>query len=334
MKRLSKASLLIPLLSTGVLAGWIQLACWAEPAGSAERHDLTQADVENWMKELSNWGRWGKEDQLGAVNLITPQKRKEAARLVVEGISVSLARDTEKEKAIDNPEPFGHKMIPEDPWSSDNYSVSYHGYAHTHIDSLCHLSHQGKLYNGFAKTEVTSQGAGKLAVTNLKNGIFTRGILMDIARLKKVPYLEPTVAIYPEDLEAWEKEAGLRVGSGDAVFIRTGRWARRAAKGPWDVGKASAGLHGTCAKWLRERDVALVGSDAASDVIPSGIEGAGQPIHLLLLNSMGVHIFDSCDLEALAEAAGKRRRWEFLLTASPLPVGGGTGSPLNPIATF
>ena len=97
---------------------------------------MTQADVKTWMKELSNWGGWGEEDQLGTINLITPQKRKKAARLVTEGVSVSLARDAEKEKAIDNPEPFGHKMIPSDPWSSDNYSVSYHGYAHTHIDSL------------------------------------------------------------------------------------------------------------------------------------------------------------------------------------------------------
>ena len=334
MKQLRGASLLVLLLSASVLAGWIHLSCRAEPSGSSAHHQMTQADVETWMTELSNWGRWGKEDQLGAVNLITPQKRMEAARLVTEGISVSLARDTEKEKAVDNPEPFGHKMILVDPWSSDNYSVSYHGFAHTHIDSLCHLSHQGKLFNGFAMTEVTSEGAGKLAITNLKNGIFTRGILMDIARSKEVAYLEPNVAIYPEDLEAWEKKAGLRVGSGDAVFIRTGRWARRAEKGPWDVGKASAGLHASCAKWLKDRDVALVGSDAASDVIPSGIEGAGQPIHLLLLNTMGVHIFDNCDLEALGKAAEKRRRWEFLLTASPIPVGGGTGSPLNPIATF
>ena len=111
---------------------------------------------------------------------------------------------------------------------------------------------------------------------------------MDIVRSKEVAYLEPTVAIYPEDLEAWEKKAGLRAESGDAVFIRTGRWARRAEKGPWDVGKASAGLHASCAKWLKERDMALVGSDAASNVIPSGIEGAGQPIQLLLLNTMGV----------------------------------------------
>ena len=334
MKQLRKADLLILLLSAGVLVGWVHLACRAEPSASSKHHRLTQSNIEVWMTELSNWGRWGKEDQLGAINLITPQKRKEAAQLVSEGVSVSLTRDPEKEKAVDNPHPFGHEMMLSGAWSSDHYSVSYHGLAHTHIDSLCHLSHQGKLFNGFASTEVTSQGAGKLAVANLKNGIFTRGILMDMARLKKVPYLEPSVAIYPEDLEAWEKRAGLRVESGDAIFVRTGRWARRQAKGPWDVGTASAGLHGSCAKWLKERDVALVGSDAASDVIPSGIEGAGQPIHQLLLVSMGVHIFDNCDLEALSEAAEQRQRWEFLLTAAPIPVAGGTGSPLNPIATF
>ena len=334
MKRLSRVSLLIVLIPAGVLAGWIHLSCRAEPSGAPKHREMTQADIENWMEDLSNWGRWGKEDQIGAINLITPQKRKEAAQLVVDGLSVSLARDVEKDEAADNPQPFRHTMIPADPWASDSFNVSYHGFAHTHIDALCHLAHNGKLYNGFAKSEVTPSGAGKLAVTGIKSGIFTRGVLMDIARLKEVPYLETDVAIYPEDLEAWEKKAGLRVGSGDAIFIRTGRWARRAAKGPWDIGKASAGLHGSCAKWLKERDVALVGSDAASDVIPSGIEGAGQPIHLLLLNAMGVHIFDNCDLEALGKAAAERRRWEFLLTASPIPVGGGTGSPLNPIATF
>ena len=157
---------------------------------------------------------------------------------------------------------------------------------------------------------------------------------MDIPRLKGVKYLEPKTPIYPEDLEAWEKQAGVKVGAGDVVFIRTGRWARRAEKGPWDIANESAGLHASCVLWLRQRDVAMVGSDAASDLMPSGIEGVQQPIHQLLLVAMGVMIFDNCDLEALSEAAASRRRWEFLLTAAPLPVTGGTGSPLNPIATF
>ena len=128
---------------------------------------------------------------------------------------------------------------------------------------------------------------------------------------------------------------GLKVASGDVIFIRTGRWMRRAEKGPWDHEKdGSAGLYATCAKWLKTRDVALLGSDAASDVLPSGVDGVTHPIHLLTLYAMGVAIFGNCDLEEVSKACAARNRWEFLLTASPLPVPGGTGSPLNPIATF
>ncbi|MEO7650374.1 MAG: cyclase family protein [Bryobacteraceae bacterium] len=297
---------------------------------------VTKATVDQWMTELSNWGRWGKQDQLGAMNLITAQKRLQAVRLVREGASISLSHDTEKETAADNPSPFGHTMNvpPGGAFVMDTYSVSYHGYAHTHMDSLCHMSYQGKMYNGFPREEVTTKGAGKLAITNLKNGILSRGILMDIPRLKGVPYLEPGLAIYPEDLEAWEKKAGVKAGSGDIVLIRTGRWARRAEKGSWAASKNSAGLHASCAKWLKSRDVAILGSDAASDVMPSGVDGVVQPIHQLVLVAMGMPIFDNCDLEAISEAAQKRKRWEFMITASPLAVPGGTGSPLNPIATF
>ena len=295
---------------------------------------LTKADIDRMMTELSNWGRWGKEDQLGAVNLITPAKRKQAAAMVKEGVSVSLAHDVEKERAADNSNPFQHTMILTGQFSLDAYSVSYHGYAHTHLDALCHVFYQGKMYNGFSQEEVTQKGAARLSIRNLKEGIFTRGILMDIARLKGVPYLEPETPIYPEDLNAWEKKAGVKVTAGDVIFIRTGRWARRAALGPWDVGRHSAGLHASCARWLKERGVAILGSDAASDVVPSRVEGVNLPIHQLVLIALGVNIFDNCDLEALAEATAKRNKWEFLLTAAPLAVPGGTGSPLNPIATF
>jgi kynurenine formamidase len=295
---------------------------------------MTKADVDRWMTELSNWGRWGKDDQIGAINLITAAKRKQAAALVKEGVSVSLAHDIEKERAADNPQPYTHTMNVVSNYALDSLSVSYHGYAHTHLDALCHVFYQGKMYNGFAQTEVTQKGCDKLSIHNLKQGLFTRGILMDIPRLKGVPFLEPGTAIYPEDLEAWEKKAGVKVSSGDVIFIRTGRWARRAAKGPWSVSTNSAGLHASCAKWLKQRDVAVIGSDVASDVIPSGVEGVTLPIHQMVLVALGVHIFDNCDLEALSEAAARRNRWEFLLTAAPLAVTGGTGSPLNPIATF
>ncbi len=306
-------------------------------AAAQTQPKLTKADIDRLLTQLSNWGRWGKDDQLGALNLITPAKRKEAAALVKEGVAVSLARDTNSAVEADNPNPFQHTMNATGAagqWSADTVSVLFHGYQHTHLDALCHIFYQGKMYNGFSQQEVTAKGAGKLAITNLKQGIFTRGVLMDMAALKGVPYLDGTVALYPADLDAWEKRAGIKVGPGDAVFINTGRWARRAAKGAWEAEKGTAGLHASCAKWLKDRDVALLGSDAASDVLPSGIEGVSHPVHLLTLNAMGVHIFDNCDLGALAAATAQRKRWTFLLTAAPLPITGGTGSPLNPIATF
>lgn len=298
---------------------------------------LTQSDILAMVEELSNWGRWGADDQLGAINLITPQKRQEAARLVRLGVSVSLARDVETEPAADNPNPFEHTMLSDGQnlhaqWCSDNYSVSYHGFAHSHIDSLCHYVHEQTLYNGISSKVVTPNGAKKLDVHNLKNGVFTRGILIDGPALKGVDFLEPGTAIYPHDLDAWEKKAGVKIASGDVVLIYTGRWARREAVGPWSG--SQAGLHATSARWLRERDIAVLGSDGGSEVSPSGIPGVNSPIHLLMLHSMGVHMLDNLDLEALSQKAKELKRWDFLLTFAPLAVDGGTGSPLNPIATF
>jgi kynurenine formamidase len=327
-----------------VLVACATVLTWMPYPGTTARaqpsHALNKADIDRWMTELSNWGRWGKADQAGTVNLITPDKRKAAAQLVREGFSVSLARNADKLKAVDNDSPWEHVMTgtgakpADEQFAGDTYSVSYHGYGHTHMDSLCHIFYKGKMYNSFSQMEVTDKGANKLAVTNFKTGIFTRGILIDIPLLKGVPYLQPDSVIYPEDLDAWERKAGIRIGSGDVIFLRTGRWARRAAKGPWDVAAHSAGFHASCARWLHYRDVAMIGSDAASDVMPSRIAGVAQPIHQLMLVALGTPIFDNCDLEALAQAAGQRHRWEFLLTAAPIPVPGGTGSPLNPIATF
>jgi kynurenine formamidase len=320
---------------TALLLSFAAFACLAADTPS---HRATKADVDRWMTEISNWNRWGKDDQMGSVNLITPAKRKQAAALVAEGVPVSLAHNTDTKKAADNGNPFHLKMLstgthPSGQFLVDDYEVTYHGLAHTHMDALCHMSWNGKLYNGVPIAAVTEEGATRLAVTAFKSGIFTRGILVDIPRLKGVPYLEPGTAIYPEDLEAWEKKAGVKIGTGDVVFIRTGRWARRAEKGAWDPASI-AGLYATCAKWLKARDVAMVGSDAATDVMPSGVEGVVQPMHQLLLVAMGTPIFDNCDLETLGDEAAKRKRWEFLLTAAPMAVTNGTGSPLNPIAVF
>lgn len=304
-----------------------------------ETGKVTKEDIARWSKELSNWGRWGKDDELGAANLITPAKRKEAAALVKEGVSVSLARDLETDKSAYNPSPFKHTVnflgSPEKAEIVlDTFELNYHGFAHTHLDALCHFFPGGKMYNGFGREQITTRGAAKDSILALKNGVFTRGILFDIPRLKELPYLEPGTPIYPKDLEQWQAKAGFRVAAGDVIFIRTGRWALHKRTGPWDVGRKAAGLYASCLPWLRQHDLAMIGSDAATDVIPSGIEGAGQPIHEVALPAFGMHIFDNCDLEALSETAAKYNRWEFLLTASPLRVVGGTGSPLNPIATY
>jgi kynurenine formamidase len=307
--------------------------------GAQAAPKVTPEMVEGWMSELSNWGRWGEQDELGTLNLITPAKRKQAAALVKSGISVSLARDVEKEKAADNDFPFEHVMDytglrPTGSFSVDTFKVRYHGYAHTHMDAICHMFHKGKMYNGYAQEEVVDEGARKLGVNTVKSGIFSRGILMGIPRLKGVPYLEAGTPIYPADLDAWEKKAGLKVTSGDVLFIRTGRWLARDEKGPWNADQEAAGIYASCARWIKDRDIAMMGSDAALDVRPSGVEGNTHPIHQLVLIAMGTPIFDNCDLEAVAEEAARQNRWEFLLTAAPLAVPGATGSPLNPIATF
>ena len=149
-----------------------------------------------------------------------------------------------------------------------------------------------------------------------------------------MPYLEPETPIYVEDIEAWEQEAGVTVSPGDVIFVRTGRWARRAELGPWQISNSSAGLHASVLPWIKDRGVAFVGSDAATDVMPSMVEGIRQPVHTMLIAGFGTNIFDNMDLEALADRAAQENRWEFMITAGPIPVEGGTGSPLNPIAIF
>jgi len=253
--------------------------------------------------------------------------------LVQRGITVSLAHNPITEAAPDNgATAFEHVMGRS--LTSDTYSFTYHGYSVTHIDALCHFAYNGKFYNDVPVSANTSEGCSKSGIENLKGGIVTRGILLDFPRLKGVPYLEPGTPIYIEDIEAWERQAGVTISAGDVIFVYTGRWARREALGPWRISGSSAGLHASVVPWIKARDVAFVGSDAATDVSPSMVEGVGLPLHTLLIAGLGSNIFDNMDLEALAETAARLNRWEFMLTAGPIPVTGGTGSPLNPIAVF
>jgi kynurenine formamidase len=297
---------------------------------------LTVEQVDKWMSELSNWGRWGKDDQRGTLNLMTPAVRKDALKLAREGVSVSLAHTIEKEQAADNPRPLGQAMTLDNAGHAmDLYTIWYHGSVITHIDSLCHYSFQGKIYNGFDRSNIKEgPGCPQNGVENQKNGIMTRGILVDMPLMRNVPFLEPGVAITAADLEAWEKFAGVKIRAGDALFLRTGRWAQRTQKGAWNVAANAAGFHASVLPWLKQRDVALLGNDAVTDVQPSGIKDSPRPIHQVAIVAMGLPLVDVMDLEAVAKEAAARKRWEFLLTAAPVPVLGGTGFPLNPIATF
>ncbi len=309
----------------------------AQPFRAAPADPVTTKDqVNEWMTELSNWGRWGKADQIGTLNLITPQKRKQALALVKDGLSVSLAHTIDKEKAADNPRPLGQEMVLDaGGHAMDLYTIWYHGSVITHIDALCHYSFEGKIFNGFERSAIApGPGCPSNGIENHKAGIMTRGIIVDLPRMKNLPYLEPGTPVYASDLEAWEKYAGITIGSGDALFLRTGRWARRSEKGPWNVAASSAGFHASVMPWLKQRDVALLGNDAVNDVQPSGVEGSPRPIHQLAIVALGLPLVDVMDLEAAAETAARLRRWEFLLTAAAVPVLGGTGFPLNPIATF
>jgi kynurenine formamidase len=201
------------------------------------------------------------------------------------------------------------------------------------MDAVCHRFRGVRMYNGFSRDEVTAEGCQTLAVTNARNGILARGVLVDLPRLRGREWLEPGTPIYAADLEDWEERAGLKVGPGDALLLRTGRWVLREKEGASSP-ETAAGLHASAVRWLRERDVALLGSELGSDVAPSGVEGETHPVHELAIVALGMPILDNLDLDALGEEAERQGRWEFLLTLAPLVVPGGTGSPVNPIATF
>lgn len=295
---------------------------------------VSATTLQEWEQELSNWGRWGPDDQAGTLNLLTPGNKIEASRLVKQGISLSLSMPMSKEAGVNNGDPLIHSLGTAGQWAGDTYTINYHGYAHSHLDALCHIAGKDKLYNGFPASGRKPEGAEKLGVEQMSSGIFGRGVLVDIPWTRGMNYLEPRTPIFISDLEAWEAKSGVKIKSGDVVLIRTGRWAREKEKGPWQISQNASGLHASTVKWFRERDIAVLGSDAAADVLPSGVEGQSHPVHLLLLYAMGTPILDNLNLEDVAKQAIELNRQTFLFVASPMRIVGGTGSPLNPIAIF
>src|SRR5262245_12869177 len=304
----------------------------------------TEADFRRAMKELSNWGRWGNDDELGAANLITPSKRKQALSLAREGLTVSMAHDVVQEKAADAPNILERVLGNVTATGSTDryqYTGTYHGVVHSHLDAVdCHVMSEGKGYNGVSMEDIKAiGGCPKGNINALKDGIVTRGILFDATRLPgkatSQGWLEPGTAIHREDLEALEKLERVKVSPGDVILLYTGRWKRRATLGPWPNTTGFAGYHADVAYFMKDRGVSFIGSDGPNDVVPSGLpQSIGIPLHKLALVAMGVSIFDNLDFERVAAEAKRLNRYEFLFVAAPLRIDKGTGSPLNPLAIF
>ena len=329
----------LPTPFTLSVAALVVLGAAAVSSQAPPAHPLvTEAEYVRWQTELTNWGRWCADDQMGALNLITAAKRREAATLVKEGMTVSLASNAATAKAPDVPCPAEWAMVTASP-SGATDRIAYpciHGAGATHIDSFAHIFFNGRMWNGYpVEGNVTREGgARRNSVLNMKNGIVTRAVLYDMPRLKGVGYLEPGTRIFPEDLEAWEKNAGVRAGAGDAVLLRWGRWARGAKLGPWNTDEGSAGLDNTVIPWLKRRDVSLIAWETPGYVPQPPGDLPRLALHNFVLSHLGIMLIDRSDLDALAEAAAARNRWEVMLSVAPLPIPNGTGSPVNPIAIF
>jgi len=221
--------------------------------------------------------------------------------------------------------------------AKEQVSFVFHGFTTTHIDAFSHFFWKGKMYNGRSSSLVTCEnGALKNSVFPFGDGsIVSRGVLLDVARLKKKKWMDPGEVISLDDLLAAESEYKVKVGTGDLLLVRTGTWARREALGPWDpetVGCAS--LHPSLLTFASEREIALLGSDTSNDLYPSCYKSFRNPLHIIALVAMGLPLLDNANLEALGEQCEYHHRWNFLLHICPLPMRGTTGSPVNPIATF
>jgi kynurenine formamidase len=338
MNRRFRLLLAIGLLFSGVLVISLRRA-HSEANGPSS---ATPADYLKWRNEMKNWGRWGADDERGASNLITPAKSLSATKLVKSGIVVSLAHAVPQEMDAEVPATaVFHRTTNAITATNttDTYSVSYHGYAVSHMDSFCHFFFEGKMFNGYAVADNISPETGckKGSVMAWRDGVVTRAVLYDIPQLQGVDSVEPGTPITRAVLEAWEKKSGVKAGPGDVILLYVGRWNRRAEKGPSPG--VVAGYHPDVVPFLKERDVAFIGHDFNIDWSPRPGWGAAEgipvnPVHQAVLNWLGVSIIENLDLEKAVETARRLKRYEFMISFAPLPVEGGTGSPINPLAIF
>jgi hypothetical protein len=346
MKPFAKVSIPAALLLVGpAFALSAQQSFSVHPATQDPAVRVTLDQLAAWEEELSNWGRWGPDDQRGTLNLITPERTVRATRLVTDGVTVSLAHFVTEEEAMDS-QTFGpteHWMTSIDPVSGlprfalDAISFSLHDGQLSHLDALCHyrteIDGEYVIFNGYPQN-LDADGCKDLAIDRMGPGYVTRGILVDMPLLRGVDWLEPSTPIFVSDLEEWEDFAAVTVGPGDVLIVRTGRWAKREQEGPWAYGQGGAGLHASVLPWLRERGVALLVGDAVNDVQPSGVQGINRPVHQLTQVNLGLPIVDNGYPEDVAREAAARERWEFMVSWQIPEIVGGTAAPFNAIVTF
>ena len=309
----------------------------ARPVSAREFADVYEA--------CKNWGRWGPDDERGALNYITPEHVRAASALVRSGRTVSCGWPLDTKAGPDNPKPVVHHMTMLQDldigdhsrlrFTCDFMGIEFHGDAHSHIDALCHVVYDGKLYNGLAVEQaVSSVGASRQTMDVARDGLVSRGVLLDIPRLRGTGWVEPGEAVLREEIEAAEAAQGVRIGQGDLVLFRTGHARKRIEEGPWDAANAKAGIHTSAMTLFHERKVAAIGYDGDGEAVPSNCEGVMYPIHTIGVNAMGLYFLDSLYLEDLAAACEHEGRSEFLLVIAPLRLAAGTGSPVNPIAVL
>ena len=305
------------------------------PRATSRARDLTDSELEAMFRRCSNAGKWGPNDELGTLNYITPAKRIAAAQLVKTGEVVSVARDLTTQKSKTNGQPVVHVMsfTEAGPSSSDSFTIAPHGMVVTHMDALCHFSWKDQFYNGRKRSEtLTTSGAKWGSIYAQRQGIFTRGVLLDVAAARGVTWYKPDEYVTVADFEAAEKRQRLRVGSGDAIFVRTGMERMEMELGEQDI-YPRAGLHAECVEWMHNRQVSVYGGDCI-EKLPYPSESFTSAMHMIVLASMGLPILDWPALTELARTCERLGRWDYLLTTAPLRLPGGTSSPINPLAIF
>lgn len=301
---------------------------------------MTEADFRALYDRLRASRPWGPDDRRGALNYLTPAGVLAAMGEVRLGRTVSLEAPVDDQVTDDNPDPAHHPMTgtADDAkptgvsFAMDRIEMNVHGNADSHMDALCHVIYDGTLYNGVPASTVSSSGASELTIEVAKDGVVGRGVLLDIPRLRGVPWLEPGDFVTTDDLVAAEQAQQVRVGQGDLLFVRVGHRRRRQELGPWDAARVRAGLHPTAMEFVADRKVALLGSDSNNDAAGNAADQVEFPVHVLAINALGVHLLDYLQFGELLPVCEQAGRWSFLCVIAPLRLHAGTGSPVNPIA--